>query len=152
MQDVPSTNTYIRVHGVHVLLGCGATSLVIGSSFPDVPPATEDTNTIFHFLHSATSSHLTAWQEGSNNPVVQRKLIQKRVPQLHRCESLKFPSMYVIHCPSIRPSVAPCISKSKNPIEKLTKISYSLYTGKLRTVVNADITLMAKTICLDRVN
>jgi len=37
-------------------------------------------------------------------------------------------------------------------MEKLTKKnSYSLPTGKLRTVVNAYITLMAKMISLDRV-
>jgi hypothetical protein len=117
---------------------------VIGPSFPDVPPAIQDTKAIFHFLHFATLSHLTAWQKGSNNSVAQSDLSQKRIPQFHCCESLKFASTYVIHCPSICPSVTPCVSKSNNPIEKLTKNSYSFYTGKLRTIVNADITSMAK--------
>jgi hypothetical protein len=128
-------NPQTSIHGVTVLLGCDATSLVTGSSFSEVPCATQDTRTIFHFLQSATSSHFTAWHKGTYNAVAQSNLPHKRIPQPHRCESLNFVSTYVIHYPS----VTPCVSKSYKPIEKLTNKAVIRFlqenSGQLLTLI-----------------
>lgn len=140
-----STNIH---HGVAVLLGCDATSLVTGPSFSDVSPATQDTRTIFHFLHSATSSHFIACHKGTNNAVAQSNLPQKRIPQPHRWESLKI-RIHVRNSLSVRYPV--CLEKSKTNREINKKKQLFASYRKTQDSFNVDITLMAKMIYLDRV-
>ena len=131
---VVSPHRWLVLHSLTFLLRCRTQSQYATFYIPPLHPISQP----------GKRALITLWRRTTPS--------QKRIPQLHCCDSQKNShSTYVIHPPSICPSVAPCVSKSNNHTEKLTKNSYSLYTGNPRTILITDITLTEKMIGLDKV-